>query len=44
MVIETVAVESIVAAVDKKYIDELKEEYVGYNNQTIKTMLLQFWK
>ena len=44
MVIDAVVVESIVAAVDNKYIDKLKEEYVGYNNQTIKTMLLQLWK
>ena len=29
MVIDAVAVESIVAAVNEKYIDELKEEYVG---------------
>ena len=43
MVIGAVAVEAIIAAVDKQYIDELKEEYVGYNNQAIKTMVLQLW-
>ena len=41
MVINAVAVEAIVVAVEKQYIDELKDDYVGYNNQTIKTMVLQ---
>ena len=43
IVINAVAVEAIVAAVGKQYMDELKEDYVGYNNQTIKTMVLQLW-
>ena len=36
MVIDAVAVDSIVAAIEEQYINELKEDYVGYNNQTIK--------
>ena len=43
IVINAVAVEAIAAAVGKQYMDELKEDYVGYNNQTIKTMVLQLW-
>ena len=35
------AVEAIVAAVDTQYVEELKEDYVGYKNQTIKTMVIQ---
>ena len=41
MIIDAVAVEAIVFAVEKQYIDKLKEEYISYNNQTIKSMLLQ---
>ena len=41
MVIDAVAVEAIVTTVDEQYIDDLKEYYFGYNNQTIKTMLRQ---
>ena len=43
IVINAVEVEAIVAAVGEQYMDELKEDYVGYNNQTIKTMVLQLW-
>ena len=39
--IESVAVEAIVAAVEAQYFEELKEYYVGYKNQTIKTMVTQ---
>ena len=35
------AVEAIVAAFDMQYLKELKEEYLGYKNQTIKTMVTQ---
>ena len=35
------AVEAIVAAVDAQYAEETKEDYVGYKNQTIKTMVTQ---
>ena len=41
MVIDVVAFEAIVAASNEHYIEELKEDYAGYNNQMIKTMLLQ---
>ena len=45
LIVDAVAVEAITAAVDKQYIDELREEYVGYKNATIKTMIkqLQSW-
>ena len=45
MVIDAVAVEAIVAAVDVQYLDQLSEEYVGYKNATIKTMVahLRTW-
>ena len=45
LVIDAVAVEAIAAAVDEQYLDELREEYVGYRNATIKTMLdrLRAW-
>ena len=45
MVINAVAVEAIVAAVDDQYLDQLSEEYVGYRNATIKTMIahLRSW-
>ena len=41
LVVDAVAVEAIAAAVDEQYIDELREEYVGYKNATIKTMIKQ---
>ena len=41
MVIDAVAVKAIVDAINEQYINELKEDYVGYNNHRIKTMLLQ---
>ena len=41
IVINAVEVEAIVAAVGEQYMDKLKDDYVGYNNQTIKTMVLQ---
>ena len=46
MVIDAVAVDAIVDAINEQYINELKEDYVSYNNQTIKTILLQLrtWK
>ena len=37
-VVNLVAFESTVAAVDAKYVEELKEDYVGYKNQTIKKL------
>ena len=40
LVVDAVAVEAIAAAVDKQYIDELREEYVGYKNSTMKTMIV----
>ena len=36
LVIDAVAVEAIASAVDEQYLDELREEYVGYKNATIK--------
>ena len=39
--IDSVAVEAIVAAVDAQYVEELKEDYVGYKKQNIKTMITQ---
>ena len=41
LVVDAVAVEAIAAAVDEQYIDKLREEYVGYKNATIKTMIKQ---
>ena len=41
MVIDAVEVKAIVATVDGQYINTLKEDYIRYNNQTIKTMVLQ---
>ena len=40
-VVDAVAVEAIFAAVDAQYVEELKEEYLGYKNQTIKTLVTQ---
>ena len=39
------AVEAIVAAVNAQYVEDIEEDYVGYKNQTIKTMAkqLQTW-
>ena len=44
-VVDAVAVESIVVDIDVQYVEEIKEDYMGYNNHTIKTMLdqLQTW-
>ena len=39
--VDSVAVESIFAAVDAQYVKELKEDYTGYKNQTINTMINQ---
>ena len=38
------AVQSIVVAVNTKTVEELKEDYVWYKNQTIKTMVTQINK
>ena len=37
--------EPIVAAVDAQYVEEIEEDYVGYKNHTIKTIVkqLQTW-
>ena len=40
-VVNSVAAEAIVAAVDTQYVEELKEEYVGYKYQKIKTIVTQ---
>ena len=44
-VVDSVAVKAIVTAVDTQYVEELKEDYVGYKNQTIKKMFthLRTW-
>ena len=44
-VVDAVAVEAIVLAVDAQYTEELKEDYVCYKNQNIQTMVeqLQTW-
>ena len=41
LVVDAVAVEAIAAAVDEQYIDELREEYIGYKNALIKTKIKQ---
>ena len=43
--IYSVEVEAIAAAVNVQYMEDIKEDYVCYNNQTIKTMVdkLQTW-
>ena len=38
-VVESVVVKAIVAAVDAQYVEELKEDYVGYKNHTIKKLV-----
>ena len=40
-VVDLVTVESIVAAVDAQYVEEIKEEYLKYKNQTIMTTVTQ---
>ena len=39
------AVEAIVSAVDTQYVEKIEEDYVGYKNKKIKTMVeqLQTW-
>ena len=41
LIVDAVEVKAITAAVDGQYIDELREEYVGYKNASIKTMIKQ---
>ena len=36
-----VAVKAIVTAVNEKYVKELEEDYVGYKNKIIKTLVTQ---
>ena len=43
-VVYTVAVKAIVAAVDAQYVEELEQNYVSYNNHSIKTMIKQIQK
>ena len=40
-VIDAVSVEAIVADVDTQYTEQLEEEYVGYKNQKVWTMVKQ---
>ena len=40
-VVESVAVESIVAAINAQCVEDLEEDYFGYKNQTIKMMITQ---
>ena len=42
---DVIGVKAIVAAVDNQYIKELSEDYIGYKNQMITTMIthLQTW-
>ena len=35
------AIEAIIVAVDAQYVKELKKDYVGYQNQMIKTVITQ---
>ena len=44
-VLDAIGVKAIVAAVDDQYVGELLEDYIGYKNQTIATMIthLQTW-
>ena len=39
--VDSVAVEAIVAAINYQYIKELKKDYVGLKTQNIKTMVTQ---
>ena len=41
---DSVAAEAIVAGVNAQYVKNMEEYYVGYNNQTIKTMIKQIQK
>ena len=36
-----VAVKYIIAAIDTQYVKEIKEDYIGSKNQTIKTLVTQ---
>ena len=40
-VIDAAGVESIVGAVDNQYVKDLSEDYIGYKNKTIATMVKQ---
>ena len=40
-VVDYLAVEAIITAVDAQYVEDLEEDYVGYKNQNIKTMVEQ---
>ena len=42
-VIDEIGVQAIVGAVDAQYFDKLAEDYIGYKNHTIATMLAQLW-
>ena len=44
-VLDEIGVKAIAAAVDYQYVEELSEDYIGYKNQTIATMImhLQTW-
>ena len=44
-VLDAIGIEAIAAAVDDQYVEELSEDYIGYKNQTIPTMIahLQTW-
>ena len=43
--IDDVAFKAIVASIDAQYVEQLEEDYVGYKNQNIWTMVkqLQTW-
>ena len=38
-VLDEIGVDAIVAAVDDQFVEELSEDYIGYNNQTIAIMI-----
>ena len=38
-VLGAIGVKAIVATVDDQYVKELSEDYIGYKNQTIATMI-----
>ena len=38
-VVDAVSVKAIASAVDAQYVEDLEEDYVGYKNQTIKTII-----
>jgi hypothetical protein len=37
--VTTIGVQHIIDSVEEKYVEELNEDYIGYANQTIKTLL-----